>query len=288
MPIFTNLGFEVAGSSPGSAAGWIYSFLAQAQAIDPISPVPWRPAEDFERDWLIDGYVTAFGPTALAFALFSTPSHPFENFESGWQTNEGYSFTLQSSSLAHYGPSAKSVENFEEGWHSNESFFFVLGTIEQAIYNSTMNPFEEFEREWESNQNFTNNYALNVAPIADPLLSIAFYYQGLLAPQAVEDFERPRPDVQATFNVGTSELFCDTSHLTDGSLFTLHVGPEGGVLPAGLFPGIIYYVVNRSGVSVQIARDFAGAPIAFTSSGLGALFLQHETDQWWTLIMETI
>lgn len=53
---FTNLGFELAdpAGSPGDALDWTYSFLAAAQLLADLDPVPERPQEDFERDWGLD------------------------------------------------------------------------------------------------------------------------------------------------------------------------------------------------------------------------------------------
>jgi hypothetical protein len=82
MPPFTNLSFETAGATPGSALGWTLASLA----------------------------------TALETATYFLDAVPTETtregFEGGWSSNESYSFALGSSTAAAYDTAAQAFEDF--------------------------------------------------------------------------------------------------------------------------------------------------------------------------------
>jgi hypothetical protein len=67
-PTFQNLGFELAGTAPGLAAGWALALRSTAEEIAGFGPTPERPQEDFERLWL--------GNEAFLFALPQTSIEP--------------------------------------------------------------------------------------------------------------------------------------------------------------------------------------------------------------------
>ena len=149
-PTFQNLGFELAGTAPGLAAGWALDFLASAEEIAGYGPVPERAQEDFERGWLDnESFVFAFASSALEPALYDDAPESVEDFEEGWSQNESFLRELVSIAAAEYGPGPKLVEDFDELWDGNESFIFAFTPSDLAAA-----PTEPFEAGWRSNDSF--------------------------------------------------------------------------------------------------------------------------------------
>ena len=157
-PTFQNLGFELAGASPGLAAGWTLAFRASAEEIAGYVPAPERPQEAFERGWLSnESFVFAFAPGGLEPALYDESPEFIEDFEEGWSHNEAFLTELASSAAADYDPGAgtKLVEDFDGLWSANETFLFAFATGQLAAA-----PLETFEVGWRSNESFVFGFAI--------------------------------------------------------------------------------------------------------------------------------
>ncbi|NBW09969.1 MAG: hypothetical protein EBR82_18280 [Caulobacteraceae bacterium] len=94
----------------------------------------------------------------------------------------------------------------------------------------------------------------------------------------------PRPElasVEVVFTAGylipfTVSVAADTLTFTDytptnGDYFRL--SNSGGTLPAGLSPGVTYYIVGSSGHTCQLAASSGGAAIDLVDTGTGQHFL---------------
>lgn len=135
-PTFKNLGFELAGASPGLAYLWSVTIVAGGQALYDFGAsvgLPPNPVETFEAPgWGNAGWLWFFGATPgaegltggvvlgqLATVNFNTGSAtaPKENFEVQWTGVDSFSFHLsQTLGVGFSGSGQAGTEDFETGW----------------------------------------------------------------------------------------------------------------------------------------------------------------------------
>jgi hypothetical protein len=174
---FQNLGFELAGTEPGLAAGWTLAHLASVEEIAGYG-TPEAPEESFERGWTNDTFHFGLGPTAVEPALFDDGPESVEDFEEGWSQNETFIDELTSAAAADYDPGAANspLEDFDGLWAGNSGFLFAFAPVDLAGV-----PTEAFESGWRSNGTFV--FAFAPANLSTPL---------------VESFEGTWPTVMKT------------------------------------------------------------------------------------------
>lgn len=186
-PTFQNLGFELAGATPGLAANWALAFQGSAEEIAGYG-VPERPQEDFERAWLAnEDFLFTLPQTSVEPALYDDTPESVEDFDEGWSQNETFLRELASIAAADYDPGAttKLVEDFDGLWTGNEAFLtsFSAGNLSAA-------PLEAFETGWRNNGTFVFAFA--------PANLGAASYDAAGAAEAVEDFEELWPTLAMT------------------------------------------------------------------------------------------
>lgn len=181
---FTNLGFETAGVTPGSASAWDHNFQASAEDIAGFGPEPQWPVERFELGWLFNGeYVFSFAPTSIEPTLYDSAPSSVEDFEEEWFANETFLFEHSGLASAFFASTSKPVEDFDELWFGNGNFSHSFGL------GSLSAPFsDQLESGWRSNQSFL--YALS----SGNLSAASFDSAGTAEP--VEDFEEFWPTIR--------------------------------------------------------------------------------------------
>lgn len=188
-PTFQNLGFELAGTTSGLAAGWALAFRSTAEEIAGFGPTPERPQEDFERLWLGNqDFLFALPQTSIEPPLYDDdPPQSVEDFEEGWSQNETFLRELASIAAADYDPGAttKLVEDFDGLWTGNEAFLTSFGAG-----NLSAAPTEAFETGWRDNGAFIFSFA--------PANLGAASYDDAGTAEAVEDFEELWPTLVMT------------------------------------------------------------------------------------------
>jgi hypothetical protein len=188
MATLTNLGFETAGATPGSASGWTYTTLSTARGIAgylqdaTANEFPW---EGFEGRWSSnEDYLFAFVPldlTSATYVTFMAAPKTVENFEEHWSSNHGYAYGLASAAAA-YDTTPQNFEDFEEEWASNESYLYAHGPLTAAIYAPGASTREFFEEGWSSNESYIYTFSGTAALYDTPT-------------EAFEDFEEDWPTV---------------------------------------------------------------------------------------------
>jgi len=274
MPAPTNLSFETAGATPGTAASWtatgVDAFQDIAVFYPGTSPRPW---EDFEKGWTNDGAFFAFVgvPTDLAVPNFTTlsvvPQHA-ETFEELWSGNQDYLFEMGPEAVAVFtGP--QDFDDFETGW-ANVPYLgvFAPGDVSVAVFTGPAN-FDNFET-W----------------VAAPLFIfgggdvIAGIFDGAV-PQNFEDFEEVRLDAVYSADPVTDVFNAPGHGFVLNDAITLK--NDGGVLPQPLEEQVTYYAVGVvPGVSLQLSLTPGGAAINITTSGGGAVVLHGDETLYWT------
>jgi hypothetical protein len=187
-PTFQNLGFELAGTTRGLAAEWIFGFQATAEELAGYGPTPERPQEDFERSWLgNESFLFAFEPTSIEPSLYDDSPESVEDFEEGWLQNENFITELASIEAAddHPGAGTKLIEDFDGLWAGNEAFLFSFAPL-----NLVAGPIDAFEAGWRDNGSFVFAFT------AGNLSAASYDAAGTAAP--LEDFEELWPNVRMT------------------------------------------------------------------------------------------
>ena len=227
------------------------------------------------------------GTAAAAFAFpagsQTEPSTPEfgEDFEEGWDTNQGFLFSLISIEAASYDSvTPQNFEDFEEEWDSNESYFFDFddATFLVASYDTgSPEDFEDFEDEWQSNESF--QFVLGATTAAS--------YDSEGTPEDVEDFEEVEPDQLFTITTGSPGVIVATAHGlvdTDKIIFR-----SEGLLPSDLSPNLTYFV--RPPINVNdftVSKEVAGGSIDISDPGFGPHFFVQNKAAFWTLVAETV
>lgn len=305
MPVLTDLSFETAGSSVGEAGSWTWNRSDSAFTLARYdTPTGFTHGDGFEFEWGADPFVGSLVvPTnAQAFVFGSTTGTPtpYENFERYWRDlarsptpdpppdpshpgNETAFFRWETSQAAEFSvvqvpPSGQPFDNFEVGW-LNDVFLtgFAPSDLQAALFESGTDAFEDFEEGW---NNDTYQFVMGATTAA--------LYPGLMFPtEPYENFELVFPDEPISPDTATGKINdVATAHAND-DLVTLYAGvlPDGtsGLVPTGVNPSIIYFVVNKLANSFKLSLTAGGAAIAFTDNGSGPQFVKADITQVWTL-----
>jgi len=204
---FTNLSFETpadagAGGVPnqvgeiGLADSWVMVEIATAYEIASLGGVSHEArAETFGIDWTgTDAFLSEFADADLTVAGFDSPTlEHYEDFEEGWDTNEGFTFFLASVAAASFNTTSDAYEDFEREWSSNESneTTFVPADLTAALFDATPEAFEDFEDGWSG---LTGPGDFLFAFVALDLAAASFDGAD---PEAYEDFEEVNDYEQA-------------------------------------------------------------------------------------------
>lgn len=204
-----------------------------------------------------------------------------EDFEEGWDTNQGFFFELITVAAASYDVGTpQNFEDFEEEWDSNESFVFDFagGSFIAAAYD-TGSPqfFEDFEEEWDSNESFSFTMGATLA---------ALYYAENPSSRFFEDFEDSVADRVFTITTGTPGQLDAVAHgLVANEKHRLR---SEGILPSDLSPNVDYFVVVPSANDFQVAKESLGSAIDIADIGFGPHFFKKNVKAFWTLFAETV
>lgn len=139
------------------------------------------------QGWAVTSDVNSvyeYGDFVHAFA------EPFEGFEYGWLTNEGYLFVFANEDLVEgvFAPLLLKVEGFESGWSNGA---LELGALEAGSFADTASVFETFEEDWPAAPvppgTTAGTYVFDLAYPVDVNLSDGSFDAGV--PETVEDYE---------------------------------------------------------------------------------------------------
>ncbi len=282
---FANLGYEIAGASPGLAASWTWT-SAMADELIAIwgTGTPRADQEDFETEWgSNEDYQFAFDDEVdLVAAFFDTTvsdGEGFEDFEEGWGADEHYHFVLPASELASFDSgSPEDVEDFEEEWDSNEDYDFALGAATLASFDvGTPQDVEDFEDEWRGT-GAGNDYDFTLGST-----STASFDGG--APQSFEDFEQTYTDLQVSVDPATEKFTTGVSHgfsATNRVTFRLR---GAGALPAGINDSFTYYVIaaGLTATVFEVSVASGGSAVNVTDAGVGTFYVRGDPTLFWRL-----
>lgn len=208
----------------------------------------------------------------------STPEFG-EDFEEGWDTNQGFFFELITVAAAFYDVGTpQNFEDFEEEWGSNESFVFDFagGSFTAASYDTgTPESFEDLEDEWDSNETFS--FVLGAVTAAE-------YDSGGIS-ETHEDFEETALDQIFTLDIAGDRLDATAHGLTNGDKITLS---SDGLLSTDLSPNLTYFVINATVNDFQISKTSGGPLVSITDTGFGPHFFKEDPTRFWTLFSATV
>jgi hypothetical protein len=273
----TNLGFEDAGATPGSAAGWTIAVTATAERVALFgTEVPPRDHEDLEAEWSSnEDYEFALNELSILAPLLDTDvseGEGVEDLEEGWSSNESYLFEMGSTGDL-------TPDGFEADWDNN-SYDFVMGSAVSAFFDAAFAPqgYEDFEDGWRGT-GVGNDYETVMGS------TTAASFDGVLAPEDYEDFEEVRTEIQLTADPATDLLTAASNHLFgvgDRCSFRL---AGSGALPAGLNGSYEYHVL-AAGLTVtafKVSVAAAGAAVDLTDAGAGVFYLVHDRERYWVI-----
>lgn len=307
--MFTNLSFETPGGRPGTALGWVWTRKITAFAYESFSaPDGLSRFETFEVGWNNDIFIEEFvSPTNIIPMQFGTfpPGGvvtPFENFERNWRKpntpapdnthpgNETALFSWDSAesadfSIPQYPPNGQSFESFEAGWPTNENFFtsFTIGMLAAAPFAVSYfppngEPYENYEQGWLGNENYQTAWGANTPAT----------FTDALGTHSAENFESVKADQPFTMDPTFANVFDVPGHgFSNGDKVTFYAQPTSGggksVLPTGLNPNFVYYVISASTDHFQVSTSLGGGAVTMTDNGNGALFVKANPVLYWTV-----
>jgi len=270
LPPFDNPGYEIAGATPGEAASWTAVAVSSVERLAVFGAlVPPDEWEGFENGWANDAYIFAFDPlTDLSPPLLDTSvseGEAVEDFEEGWGSNETYAFELGSAEAALFDLGAVDHDGFE-GW--DLTYAFVLGSATAALFDSGANEFEAFTG-WAPGYDFSLGGATAAA------------FDGA-SPENVEDFEETYTERQIAVDPAT-DFFTLTSHgFLNGDKVTFSL-VGSGAMPAGLNPTFVYFVVNKTTHTFQVALTSGGAAVDVLDTGNGSTYVARDATLYWNI-----
>lgn len=282
-----NLGYELAGLSPGSALYWVALATMTAEELATFgSESPPLEEDSFEIEWNNDDYLFAFDVPDTDPTLLDTDvseGEAIEDFEEGWDNNQSYLFELGSLGDGIFDDvvplTSEDKEDFEEGWDDNQNYDFTLGTSTAAIYDSALTPelFENFEDGW-SGTGAGNDYELTLPA------STAVVFDGAGA-DTIEDFEETFQEVQVTVVAGSDLFTAGAAHgLSAGDRVSFRLG-SSGALPAGVNPLFEYFVIasGLTGTQFRVSVVSGGGTIDVVDEGAGDFFVRGDPRRFWIL-----
>lgn len=290
----TNLGFEdddVGTPGVGKPDAWAISVTTAAEQVAAWGAgTPPLDEDGFEVEWNNDAYLFAFGLADTAPPLLDTDvseGEAIEDYEEGWDDNQGYLFELNTGTDALFDASLtpQAFEDFEDGWDSGASagndYDFVMGGLVSAFFDAGFAPqgFEDFEDGWDATGAAPgNDYDLTLGA------STAAVFDGSGA-DAVEDFEETFQELQVTVVAATDLFTAAGSHgFSAGDRATFRLGGSGA-LPAGVNPTFEYYVIasGLTATAFRVSLAAGGATIDVTDAGVGTFYVRGDPRRFWIL-----
>ena len=234
---FVNLGFELAGASPGFASGWSVSIVSSAQgyvdfgASNGDGP---KPIEDFERGWGGDAYSFAFqsgDTTVLAFGT-GNPTSPIEDFERQWPGVDTFAFALSGPlALVFTGAGQTGIEDFETGWSADTFLFTFGGTTSPSTFGEGIDTETFGDTLVASVVALTGVFTVNAAPDnGTPVAFRAPAPSGITA--GTTYYVRDATTGGATFRVAATLGGAAVTIGADGAGFLLDVGARMALAPS--------------------------------------------------------
>jgi hypothetical protein len=288
----TNLGFEDDdGGTPGVGVpdAWTINITTAAEQVAAWgAETPPLDEDGFEIEWNNDDYLFAFEDADTLPGLYDEDvgdGEAIEDFEEGWDGNEGYLFEDGSSEQAAFDAALTPEDNedFEDGWDSavtaGNDYDLVLGASTLASFDDSIasQGFEDFEDGW-NGTGADNDYDLTLGS------STAAVFDGAGA-DAIEDFEETFQEVQVSVAPGTDLFTAVAPHnLSAGDRVTFRHDGVGG-LPAGLNPSYVYFVIasGLTGTAFRVSLASGGTTIDVTDAGSGEFFVRGDPDLFWIL-----
>ena len=259
---------------PGEAEDWTRGAIATASEVAAFNAgsfeacfegygIQWQSNEVFRFAFLIVDTFPALFDGALPLP------EGVEDYEEGWQTNEGFLFSLSAISAALFDSGVpESVEDYEEEWQTNEAWSDSLGAVDAALFDSgTPEPVEDYEEEWQTNEAWSK-----VLGAVDG----ALFRSGL---DAVEDYEATFVDLAVTADATADELTAPLHALAAGE--AVEFRNEGGRLPDGITATFTYLALIVDVNTIQIEGVLGSGAVDIVDGGIGTHFLLGSTSLYW-------
>jgi hypothetical protein len=295
-----NKSFETVGSSPGLAANWTVTIIANGKRLYDFGASngdPPKPIEDFERGWGCDNFLFAFPYVGFVSAntaavLFDAGTNPIESFES-W--TPGFSFYLTTTFSPNFsGAGQAGIETFDTGWGCDQPLFALVPALSvtysadqtTSVFTCLLHP-------------FTNGMVVEIpSGPPSPLIAATPYVCVNVTPNTVMLAASPSgPPIQlsdsgsgtivhnadstaVTFADGIdTETFGDTQIASvTSSVFTVSATPDDGTpiafrspAPSGLTAGTTYWILSLSPTTFSVSGNLGGSPIT-VGNGSGLVF----------------
>lgn len=290
MSDITNLSFETAALDGISPASWTITTQASEEAY-----AVWSDGATVET---FEGWTSVVFTLTGTQALFSTPPgdpQPQEPFEGGWTGNDGYLRDLGGAEAEFVffrigGDQTAPVETFENEWAgidgSATGYFlwwdFVQArdaplawpnpTTEAAPISGLSDGLEPFESGWENDTYYTD---WGSTP------SINARFDGPNELRFKETFEAVNVDVPVSVAAGSWHWPAHLLQVDDLVSFR----NDSGQLPAGISPGVRYYVVNLPDADhFEVSATSGGSVLVPTDSGTGVTYGTAPTEFWTSVV----
>lgn len=268
MALFSNLGFEDAGASPGLADGWTSAFTAAAAVFADFSggaPAAPTPVEGFESGWGNDDYLKVLAPGDVTAAEFNTGLNAaaYESFEVEWN-NDLYLLAVGAATGAVF-DDGWDFESFENGW-DNDTYLSVLGPGDVTAASFTGGAaYESFESAWGN-----DTYLTSLGP-GD--VTAASFDEGANAFEGFAALIAP-----FSFSVSSSVFQAAAHPLSNGNR-VVFTGPG---LPAEITVGLTYYVVNKNANDFQVSKTLGGLAVTVSDSSSTTMRCKGDPKVYWT------
>jgi hypothetical protein len=266
MTAFANLGFETVGASAGLASGWTSSFTGTAAVLPDLGGAgDPTPVEGFETGWdTNEDYLFTLGVLDVTIGQFNTGANAtaYEDFEIEW-LNDAYLFTLGSAIAAAFTGSGD-TEGFETGWDTNESYLFTLAPGDITAVSLTGGAtYENMETGWD-NDTYLTTLSGTTAASFDGTGAAAEAFTALLAP--------------FSFSVASSVLQAAAHPVVNDN----RVKFQGSGLPPEIIVGLTYYVINKATNTFQVSLTLGGAAVSLTNSSATTMACYGDPAVFWT------
>lgn len=301
MPL-SNTGFETddAGTpNVGLPESWTVAVTTAAEQVAAWgSSTPPLDEEGFELEWDNDTYLFFFELGDTLPPLFDDDigeGEGLEDFEEGWDNNQGYLFEMNTGEDAVFDSALtpQAFDDFEDGWDEivpggsiGNGYLFSLVGIGVPQFNASFSPqgFESYEDGWDhSGVGMGNAYSFTLGS------STAASFDGVTAPEAFEDFEEVRTEIQITADPSTNIFTAGALHgFGVGDRVSFRVSNASpGALPNGLNSSYIYHVLS-SGLTTtefRVSTSAGGTQVDITDAGVGTFYLVHDRTRYWVITL---
>ncbi len=283
-----NNGFEIAGVEPGEAEAWLVVEKAGVEEYAEFQGTLLSfPFDGFEQAWSNDDFLLSFDPSDLETANFDQAIllEPVEDFEEGWDANEGWSDVLVSTDTALFDTTTpEAFEDFEEEWDQNEDWQQRYGNDIIEVRNASVGEYRI---------DLIGQSFIHDAQIGDTINDIAAALDALIDAASLP--------LTATLTANRIELVADDQRTQFGLVVT---GPTAGdiVITAslaefGVMPSVFNTGLDQFEAFEREWKDnenfvfaFVGPPTDLTFAVFDVAEDQFEDfeDEWPTVVMQTI